>query len=366
MRNIKIMKNIHIIWIVLSLMMIGCKKNVSLENGDVIMIDVAKDGYSQKEIILQDFMDVEYIALDSSDDFLCQGQVLAVGAKIIVVRNDIQDGDIYLFDRKKGTGIRKINRKGNGNEEYTIAYNVVLDEDNEELFVNDVMQNKIIVYDLSGNYKRHFSRYEKARINQIYNFDKEKLICKIEDDNVTLGKSTFIVISKQTGEVVIETSISYKEKKMMKIADGGNLLMFYSYPSILHFQNHWIFSEVSSDTVFKFSPEHDRVPVIIKRPSIQSMLPEVFLFPKISSIFLHPEEPALLSKSHCRLDPKLHKAKTAPCKTFWPSPYPPLLSTHFLTSPSFSSSMSSCFLCLIYSSSPHSNPSCRISQHHHK
>ena len=104
------MKNIHIIWIVLSLMMIGCKKNVSLENGDVIMIDVAKDGYSQKEIILQDFMDVEYIALDSSDDFLCQGQVLAVGAKIIVVRNDIQDGDIYLFDRKKGTGIRKINR----------------------------------------------------------------------------------------------------------------------------------------------------------------------------------------------------------------------------------------------------------------
>ena len=149
-----------------------------------------------------------------------------MGAKIIAVRNDIQDGDIYLFDRKKGTGIRKINRRGNGNEEYTIAYNVVLDEDNEELFVNDVMQNKIIVYDLSGNYKRHFSRYEKARINQIYNFDKEKLICKIEDDNVTLGKSTFIVISKQTGEVVIETSISYKERKRLKIADGGNLLTY--------------------------------------------------------------------------------------------------------------------------------------------
>ncbi|MCS2712082.1 6-bladed beta-propeller [Bacteroides thetaiotaomicron] len=108
------MKNIHIIWIVLSLMMIGCKKNVSLENGDVIMIDVAKDGYSQKEIILQDFMDVEYIALDSSDDFLCQGQVLAVGAKIIVVRNDIQDGDIYLFDRKKELASEKSIVKGMG------------------------------------------------------------------------------------------------------------------------------------------------------------------------------------------------------------------------------------------------------------
>lgn len=83
-----------------------------------------------------------------------------MGAKIIVVRNDIQDGDIYLLIEKRNWH-QKINRKGNGNEEYTIAYNVVLDEDNEELFVNDVMQNKIIVYDLSGNYKRHFSRYEK-------------------------------------------------------------------------------------------------------------------------------------------------------------------------------------------------------------
>ena len=103
MRNIKIMKNIHIIWIVLSLMMIGCKKNVSLENGDVIMIDVAKDGYSQKEIILQDFMDVEYIALDSSDDFLCQGQVLAVGTFLIEKKELASEKSIV-----KGMGMRNI------------------------------------------------------------------------------------------------------------------------------------------------------------------------------------------------------------------------------------------------------------------
>ena len=218
------MKDTNIIWLVLLLMMIGCKKNVSLENENVIIVNVTKDEYPHKDIILQDFMEIEYVALDSSDDFLCQGHILAVGEKFIVVRNDIQDGDIFLFDRKKGNGIKKINRKGNGNEEYVIAYNAVLDEDNEELFINDVMQNKIIVYDLFGNYKRHFLGSEKARINQIYNFDKEKLICKIEDDNTTtLGKSTFMLISKQNGEVAIETAISYKERKTMKIADGENL-----------------------------------------------------------------------------------------------------------------------------------------------
>lgn len=282
MLKIKVMKDTNIIWLVLLLMMIGCKKDVSLENENVIIVNVTKDEYPHKDIILQDFMEIEYVALDSSDDFLCQGHILAVGEKFIVVRNDIQDGDIFLFDRKKGNGIKKINRKGNGNEEYVIAYNAVLDEDNEELFINDVMQNKIIVYDLFGNYKRHFLGSEKARINQIYNFDKEKLICKIEDDNTTtLGKSTFMLISKQNGEVAIETAISYKERKTMKIADGENLLMFYSYPSILYFQDQWIFSEISSDTVFKFSPERDLTPIMIKSPSIQSMIPETFLFPKI-------------------------------------------------------------------------------------
>ena len=117
MLKIKVMKDTNIIWLVLLLMMIGCKKNVSLENENVIIVNVTKDEYPHKDIILQDFMEIEYVALDSSDDFLCQGHILAVGEKFIVVRNDIQDGDIFLFDRKKGNGIKKINRKGNGNEE---------------------------------------------------------------------------------------------------------------------------------------------------------------------------------------------------------------------------------------------------------
>lgn len=275
------MKNIYIISLVLLLISGGCKKETSHRNDTVIVVDVTKENYPHKEITLQDFMDVEYIALETSDTFLCQGHILAVGKDFIVARNQIQDDAIFIFDRKKGKGITKINRKGPGNEEYAIAYQAVLDENNKELFIYDVIQNKIMVYDLYGKYKRHFMRHKKDRINHIYNYNRENLICHIDNNNATSDKSTFLLLSKQTGETVHEIAISYKEKKSMKIADNGNLLMLYPYPSILSFRNHWILSEISSDTVFQLSPEYNMTPIIIKKPSIQSTTPETFLFPQI-------------------------------------------------------------------------------------
>ena len=119
------MKSIYITSLVLLLILGGCKKETSYRNGTAIVVDVTKENYPYKEIALQDFMDVEYIALETSDTFLCQGHILAVGKDFIVARNQIQDDDIFIFDRKKGKGIAKINHKGAGNEEHAIAYQAV-------------------------------------------------------------------------------------------------------------------------------------------------------------------------------------------------------------------------------------------------
>ena len=62
----------------------------------------------------------------------------------------MSDGNIFVYDRS-GKAIRKINRKGQGGEEYTSCRSITLDEENEELFVNDNYAKKIRVYDLEGN-----------------------------------------------------------------------------------------------------------------------------------------------------------------------------------------------------------------------
>lgn len=66
-------------------------------------IDVMAD-YPEKELILQDLMDVEYIALETTDDFITKGAVKAIGKDIMLVTNRGSDGDILVFDRnRKGT-----------------------------------------------------------------------------------------------------------------------------------------------------------------------------------------------------------------------------------------------------------------------
>ena len=129
------MKGTTIFFLFILLITTGCKRR-NQTAGDLITVDVTKNSFPKKELILQDFMDVEYIPLETNDDFVNQGSVQAIGEKYIIVTNYVSDGNIFVYDRS-GKAIRKINRKGQGGEEYTSCRSITLDEENEELFVND-------------------------------------------------------------------------------------------------------------------------------------------------------------------------------------------------------------------------------------
>ena len=110
------MKNVHSILIMLLLIIAGCGKNNQPAN-ELSTVDVTAK-YPYKELILQDFMDVEYIPLETTDEFLCMGSLWGVGKNIIIATNFNNDGNIFIFDRK-GKALKRINRKGQGNEEYS-------------------------------------------------------------------------------------------------------------------------------------------------------------------------------------------------------------------------------------------------------
>ena len=139
------MKNVHSILIMFLSVMIGCGKNNQPAN-EISTVDITAK-YPYKELILQDFMDVEYIPLETTDEFLCMGSLWGVGKDIIVATNFNSDGNIFIFDRK-GKALKKINRKGQGNEEYSSYSRIILDEEKREIFVNNSFAKKIQVYDL--------------------------------------------------------------------------------------------------------------------------------------------------------------------------------------------------------------------------
>ncbi|MDR1381043.1 MAG: 6-bladed beta-propeller [Tannerella sp.] len=265
----------------------GCAGGSKPSADDFITVDVTAS-YPKKELILQDFMDVEYIPLETKDEFITMAYIQSIGKDVIVVRNRNRssDGDIFFFD-KNGKGLKKINRKGQGGEEYTFLLWVALDEDNGELFVDDHYIRKLFVYDLDGNFKRNFGHKEGVYYDKIYNFDRENLIC--HDGNRGFGneeRNIFLIISKQDGSVTKEIQIPYEEQQstVLKSIDEAQGIGYSARPDnneLIPYRGNWILAEPSSDTLYLLQPDYSIIPFMARTPSIQSMDTKVFLFPGV-------------------------------------------------------------------------------------
>ena len=273
-----------ILVIILLITVVGCSGGGSQLKDGFITVDVTKR-YPEKDLILQDFMDVEYIPLETNDDFLTQGRVLAISKDFIVVKNRINDGDIFIFDSTTGKGLRKINRRGEGPEEYIDIMGIVIDEDMDEMYVhNGAGSGRILVYDFDGKFKRSIRYKEGSSYWHLHNFDRENLICYDNFFETRSVQHPLVLISKQDGSITKEIQIPYEKKistsMNVKVGDMGLFLGANRFPIICYLDN-WALSLPSSDTIYRYQPDHTMTPLIVRTPSIQSIQPTVFLFPWI-------------------------------------------------------------------------------------
>ncbi|MDR0575034.1 MAG: 6-bladed beta-propeller [Tannerella sp.] len=270
------MKRINTVLAIILFVMAGCGSNKQ-STDDFIIVDVT-GSYPEKELILQDFMDVEYIPLETTGEFITQGIVNYVGKEVILVTNRINDGDIFIFDRT-GKALRKINRKGQGSEEYTNITQIVLDEDNNEIFVIAYSVRKIMVYDLYGNFKRSFNFIETGYYTDVFNYDRNNLICYYSYVTGNIQPS-HLMISKQDGSITRRIQIPSKEIKslvMIRNTNGEVNVVNPGTYSTIPYNDNWILVETSSDTVYRYLPDGNISPFIVRVPSIYSMDTEVFL-----------------------------------------------------------------------------------------
>lgn len=281
------MKNLIFILIIFQAILLSCVE-VKQPVDNVVTVDVTKNNFPKKELIIQDFMNVEYIPLETTDEFINQGFVQEIGKEIIVVINRTDDGNIYVYDRT-GKALRKINRKGQGGEEYTYITKIILDEDNNEILVHDHHIKKIYVYDLYGNFKRSFSYRENTKgwpYTDMRNYNKTNLICF--DEYNDKGRA-FVLISKLDGSITKKIDIPVKVLKfLMKLQfdEANNRVNGMApdpYNTILPFNGGKILLDVFSDTIYTFMPNKTLRPFIVRTPSVKSMDPEVVLILRLLS-----------------------------------------------------------------------------------
>ena len=150
------------------------------------------------------------------------------------------------------------------------------------MFINERFKRKILVYDLYGNFKRSINHKDSVMYKRIFNYDKNNLIC---DDGSYYAEGerneqSFFIISKKDGSIVNEIKISFKQEKstFLTVTDENRMeVMGYINHSITPYKGKWILSVPSSDTVYRYISGQNITPFIVRKPSIQSMDPEVFL-----------------------------------------------------------------------------------------
>ena len=120
----------EVLTLVVVLAVTGCRQAGAPEALPVI--DLSKD-YPEKEFVAQDLFDVEYVPLETNDEFLVGGFVLAVSGHYIVTVDPMHEvGSIILFDRRTGKGLLKMNQLGKGPEDYSCVDDVIPDDANDE------------------------------------------------------------------------------------------------------------------------------------------------------------------------------------------------------------------------------------------
>ena len=277
------MKGLNTIFAFTLLVMAGCGER-GKPAGDFITVDVTKS-YPKKELILQDFMDVEYILLQSPGVSLYQDKIHDIGEDILLVQNK---NDLLFFDRT-GLIFRKISLRDADFEDYNNIVGITLDEDNDEMFVNYIKIKKIKVYDLFGNYKRTLHNYIGISYINIYNFNKDNLICEVDFfrfDGDTVVTPSFIVISKKDGSCIKDIHFPHKQSNTISMSSktpkgvpvGAEVDLF----PITRYHDSWILGQISSDTVYRLLSDYSMVPFIARTPSVQAMNPEVYF---VTTIF---------------------------------------------------------------------------------
>ena len=261
------------ICVIVYLLLVGCTSEKGNVN-NLIQLDVHAT-YPMKEIKLEDIADIEYLQLEVDEDFLIsRGPSIITSDKIIFSPGFT--GDFLVFSRD-GKPFSKFNRRGNGPEDFIYTTGgSIYDETSDELFVRT--HNKMMVYSSSGEFRRVVPLPEGATTFQIVNYDSETLLLYDDQD---MYPAPFSFISKEDGSVVETVDMPIGKKMDLTIvvaqADGMTLAYRPVIGHIVRYNDGFLLSDFSNDTIYYLSRKKELSPLLVRKPNIHSMDPIITL-----------------------------------------------------------------------------------------
>jgi len=275
-----------VIFILLAMMLIGCQSGSQQSKiGELVEIDIS-NSYPKKEIHLQDVADIEYVALEITDDvLLSQSSRLSYISNNYIAFYDYRQGAIFVFNRN-GTIASHFNHRGQGDKEYNYISSMIFDEKNGEIFIFDTPLpsiHRILVYSLSGEYKRTLNYADDLNITG-YNFDDETmLVYDINGlmQNEEYSEKPYMFMSKKDGSIVSELDIRlpvrYSNRGRISITDESGRPTSAGFVITLTNNRFYgpdlVIADMSSDTIYRLTKNKELTPLIVRTPSVHSSEP---------------------------------------------------------------------------------------------
>lgn len=271
------MKNIFInLCFVVGISLCACSSNDS--DNSLLSIDV-NTKYPKIQLNLKDIADIEYIKIASDSNFLVSSRTLVFNDNHIITKGS-QPGEILLFDRQ-GNPLNKFSHYGNGPHEYNYITNLRIDEIKQEIYIHDIFSQKIIVYDLMGNFIREYPTGDER---YIYNYNNNAFITYNTETNKidpTL-RPYYSIVSKKNGSILNKIDIPFPAGKRHELAvtkkqEGGSFTYTAMHLPLIRYSEGYILNELSSDTIYKYSFGGILSPFIVRTPAIHSMSTPTYL-----------------------------------------------------------------------------------------
>jgi len=273
-----------------ALLLSQCKPGTStFVAGELTEIDVFRS-YPLKELYLQDVAKIEYIPIETNVNTLMRirtDMIVYVSDNYIIVVNRIE-ADIFVFDGK-GKSKFSFNHRGQGPTNYNSLWGgIAFDENAKEIFVFDMAANpRIQVYAENGDYKRTFTGFPDFREIKLYSFDNETLL--VYDESGVLGQSNYshkpyLLMSKKDGSIVdtlnIHLPVRLTNAAVWRTVENGQPMTYSMSVPITNnrsFGKDFIIADWSSDTIYRLTPQRELLPMIVRKPPMQSTEPKIII-----------------------------------------------------------------------------------------
>jgi len=242
------MKTIYI-YIIFSLVLLSCNNLSNIDKSKIISVNLVEGFENKRQQLLSDIAtNIQTVYLNSNEECLIAkvSRVIIDNKKEIIIILDKELNQILFFDNS-GNYLYKINKIGEGPNEYSRISNIIYYPASGYIYVYDDLTYKILKYSYKGKYIDYFKIPTTITATGVSKLGDKYLLLTMGQPFFQADKGYSFVVFDTIGNII--SRFYYHDKDCCKISDPSTQC-FWDY-----FNNSVSFKETSNRFLFKVKPD---------------------------------------------------------------------------------------------------------------